>query len=644
MNYIYKQGACNMKKRIYMLLIFLVSIFLFVDMAEASTYMWLNCYYDSNICTGECEESIDWNNFFVVNDVNGEPASLAVDIDNFSSEKNFRDTTPYVGFVNPTCWFSNIADIEEKCTSGLFGPDSDADKIDDPSNLLKSGVCPSGVRQYYNKEDDGGQDYFRVAAGTNRFLIDSSVLDNPEFVLYKFKSYPYKSSVTVTEEASKYDMYIFEVYDTNGKYGVIFNGNPEKNDHSALQVATDIYNFFRNDNRNSFYSTDVVVNNYISNKYVDYHPDRISAAGMSQIMRLYYIDDKASYYKVASEYDARIISLASNYHERDISADDITVIFSSNDTTNLKKDVIEWYENNKEVISSNNETLNNIKKMDDLIYNSTSLVDNVENNKTYTFGDYNIDDMLTDLDIAYNFLSTYTLDNNQYQTIGDSDGKIVYVDDPVVAANNIINYKYFGTPVLTEIREGEGVWGVNFVVNRAMVAKTILNVVKENMNELINSGTIELGFIDEVKDYIKLFSSTVVYLDKYSADFGFSAEQKNKINEIRTNFSDLSNYYDVYVVVDCKGLLGEDLVNKINSFLNIIKIAIPIILIGFGVLDFIKAIFANDDNKMKQAQISFIKRIGIAILIFFVPVIVNLILNVANEVWSFISPDTCGLF
>lgn len=46
---------------------------------------------------------------------------------------------------------------------------------------------------------------------------------------------------------------------------------------------------------------------------------------------------------------------------------------------------------------------------------------------------------------------------------------------------------------------------------------------------------------------------------------------------------------------------------------------------------------------MKKAQKQFIKRIAIAILIFFVPTILNLLLTLANKVWPIIVPSTCGI-
>ena len=71
--------------------------------------------------------------------------------------------------------------------------------------------------------------------------------------------------------------------------------------------------------------------------------------------------------------------------------------------------------------------------------------------------------------------------------------------------------------------------------------------------------------------------------------------------------------------------------------MNWIKIIIPILLIAYGTLDFTKAIFSGKEDDMK----TFINRIIAAVLVFIAPIFVNLLLTLANEVWSFISPNTC---
>ena len=101
------------------------------------------------------------------------------------------------------------------------------------------------------------------------------------------------------------------------------------------------------------------------------------------------------------------------------------------------------------------------------------------------------------------------------------------------------------------------------------------------------------------------------------------------------------NYFEQPQIVDnqCDKLLCEDTIDKIMKYFNIIKIAIPIILVGLGIFDFSKAVFGNDDD-MKKARKTFILRIVAAILFFLSPIFIRFILSVANNVWDYISPDT----
>lgn len=59
--------------------------------------------------------------------------------------------------------------------------------------------------------------------------------------------------------------------------------------------------------------------------------------------------------------------------------------------------------------------------------------------------------------------------------------------------------------------------------------------------------------------------------------------------------------------------------------LNLIKIAIPIVLIVMIIVDFVKATVANDEKKMKDAQNVVGKRIVYALVIFLVPTIITLL-------------------
>ena len=60
---------------------------------------------------------------------------------------------------------------------------------------------------------------------------------------------------------------------------------------------------------------------------------------------------------------------------------------------------------------------------------------------------------------------------------------------------------------------------------------------------------------------------------------------------------------------------------------NLIKIAVPIMLIIFGMLDLAKAVISNDEKEIKGAQTKLIKRAIYAVLVFLVVSIVQLLFS-----------------
>jgi len=94
----------------------------------------------------------------------------------------------------------------------------------------------------------------------------------------------------------------------------------------------------------------------------------------------------------------------------------------------------------------------------------------------------------------------------------------------------------------------------------------------------------------------------------------------------------------------CEDLIGPELKEIIMEILNIVRVIVPVLLIILGMADFGKAVFAGNADAMKKAQMTFVKRLIIAVIIFFVPTIVNIILDAANNVWGWMLNDDCGLF
>ena len=80
----------------------------------------------------------------------------------------------------------------------------------------------------------------------------------------------------------------------------------------------------------------------------------------------------------------------------------------------------------------------------------------------------------------------------------------------------------------------------------------------------------------------------------------------------------------------------------INDILKYPRIIVPLIVIVLGSLDLAKAILAPKEDEMKKAQKTFIKRVLIGITIYLVPIIVNLLMYLADIVWEG-AFETCGL-
>ena len=103
------------------------------------------------------------------------------------------------------------------------------------------------------------------------------------------------------------------------------------------------------------------------------------------------------------------------------------------------------------------------------------------------------------------------------------------------------------------------------------------------------------------------------------------------------------NTNDIITINSCEDLLNDEIRGYLKSLLTIIKILIPLILIVLGTLDFAVAIFSGKDDDMKKNANKFIKRFIIAIIIFFIPSLLELLLTIASKIWGNIDPSLCGI-
>ena len=119
-------------------------------------------------------------------------------------------------------------------------------------------------------------------------------------------------------------------------------------------------------------------------------------------------------------------------------------------------------------------------------------------------------------------------------------------------------------------------------------------------------------------------------------------------NSVNINYEEKSEIVDLFVRKEFKKNKGDDLeVEPLSSIckdtnvkriakatgyaLLVSKIVVPIILMVGAVMNYTKAMTANDEKGIKEATTKFAKAGIAALLVFFLPTIINLVLSVAED-------------
>lgn len=95
---------------------------------------------------------------------------------------------------------------------------------------------------------------------------------------------------------------------------------------------------------------------------------------------------------------------------------------------------------------------------------------------------------------------------------------------------------------------------------------------------------------------------------------------------------------------DCNSILGNPTNPNspawlLKKLLDYLKILGPMIVLVMSSIDFIKALLASDDESMQKAYKKLITRLVLALLLFFIPELVELLL----EIFGFMTDPLCGL-
>lgn len=97
----------------------------------------------------------------------------------------------------------------------------------------------------------------------------------------------------------------------------------------------------------------------------------------------------------------------------------------------------------------------------------------------------------------------------------------------------------------------------------------------------------------------------------------------------------LFNTSQVYAA-DCNGIFGDpndpkSIANLLSWILGFFRVAAPILVISLGSVDLFKAVIAQNEGDMKKAQTVLMKRVVLGVALFFVPALVNFIIDAASQ-------------
>jgi len=570
-----------MRKKICLLLALVAALFMFSNEVGATT-MWMECDYGSSCEQNDNCES-NYNSIYYFTEADG---------DGYFTIQSADDSATFRKFVTD-CWLTDFSVIGSKCKGDAIELSTKAEIYD----RLRSGVCPAGVRAEKGAELNSKE---RVPAGTSR-PVDSTKIEEPIFVAYSYTS-DHKKRKGQT-------IYVIEAYTEDGLYAFV----------NANEMPED--------------SGDVKEPWYIQHRSVHGYKQDELRANYGDFWKVTNFESQAIYaHKECEDYD----DCVDNH--------DYKLIFDSNDSTgNFKQTVQEWYNKEKENFLQVQGNLKELLENDVFIKTLDAINSAVENpnSKVYEFpSNYSASMMINDLDGGVESLrKLLDVKFTDYATCNNGNK-----NENITALASATTYFWtdmfdicYPDPVKLLAHE-------DFQVNIENIRPMIDNKIAKYVDDIAsNDSYIDILDIENFVDkYIKLFLIASSYLDKYSDQYQLSSEEKNRVDYLRGEYELFANERNFSVILDCEGLLGQDLINKINSYLDIIKIVVPILLLGLAILDFTKAVFAGADD-MKKAQKNFGKRILIAVIIFLTPTLLNFLLNMANKVWPIIEPSTCGI-
>ncbi len=154
-------------------------------------------------------------------------------------------------------------------------------------------------------------------------------------------------------------------------------------------------------------------------------------------------------------------------------------------------------------------------------------------------------------------------------------------------------------------------WGKSVIFN----AKDYFSNHKECFRHIVYFNKIEVAAADSTDTATQMIS----YRDDAESGILTLIEKDNSTTEnpVQDNLK-------------CDSIFSGKFGKILDQIFNIIKFLIPILIAGFAIMDFIKALASQNQDDLKKAGNKLIKRLIIGIFIFLLPTVIEFLLKIAG--------------
>lgn len=102
---------------------------------------------------------------------------------------------------------------------------------------------------------------------------------------------------------------------------------------------------------------------------------------------------------------------------------------------------------------------------------------------------------------------------------------------------------------------------------------------------------------------------------------------------------------EVIFPTDNCGILGPQTVELIKQAINLIRYLVPVVLVIYGMLDFVSILFSGQEKVFREAWAKFVKRLIVGIVFLFIPSIISFILDLSGLLFDYnVDEVFCGIF